>query len=601
MYSTFNKFFKKNHSAYFQFLLKKFNFKDDKIDITQLNEHLIKLDKFIFFIINFFFIYLNIISIIIFQKFFYKLSSKQKNNLLFRLNFLLIVNDKILQLFHAIICIHYFNDEKIVSSDLFKVNEEKQKSNEDFEFIVVGSGPGGSITASEILKKTKSVLIIEKGKNYEIPKTKHPGDEFLKKWNQGGMNTTVFGRQVSFSSGSCLGGGSEINSGLYHYPDFNFLKEWKDKYDTREISHEEVSFYVEETKKKLGIDFLDKEITYPESLFLNGAEKIKFKSEKIPKLISKNDSGATLKSSMSKTYLKNYFDNGGKILENYEVKKIYYSNFKWNLICEDIENKNIKIYKCKYLFICCGSIYTNQILLNSNLKKLNSKKTLKTFKFHPMFKAIACYDKKIQNQNADVHSCQVTEFYPDYILGNASSSLQFMLVNFPLNKKVYDLILNNWDKMTIFHSTLSIGSGKLIPLNFSKNSFISSYDFNSEEEKKIIKAYKDMSRLIFATGAEYMIPISENSELLNEESFEKFITKKNFIDKIKSSSVHIMGGVTMGEKTNCIADSFGKINNYNNLYVNDSSLINNNLLKNPQGTVMAIALRNIRNFMKKNY
>ena len=46
----FNKFFKKNHSAYFKFLLEKFNFIDDKIDTTQLNEHLIKLDKFIFFI-----------------------------------------------------------------------------------------------------------------------------------------------------------------------------------------------------------------------------------------------------------------------------------------------------------------------------------------------------------------------------------------------------------------------------------------------------------------------------------------------------------------------------------------------------------------------
>jgi hypothetical protein len=304
---------------------------------------------------------------------------------------------------------------------------------------------------------------------------------------------------------------------------------------------------------------------------------------------------------MSKTYLKNYFDNGGKILENYEVKKIYYSDFKWHLICQDNENKKIKLYKCKYLFICCGSIYTNQILLNSNLNKINDKKSLKTFKFHPMVKAIACYDKKIQNENIDIHASQVTEFYPNYIIGNASSSLQFMLVNFPLNKKVYDIILKNWHKMTIFHSTLSIGRGKLFPINFSKNNFISSYEFNYEEEAKIIEAYKDMSRLIFATGAEFMIPISDNSEPLNQDNFEKFIKKKSFIDKVKVSSVHIMGGVTMGEKENCVANSYGKVNNYENLYVNDSSLINNSLLKNPQGTVMAISLRNIRNFMKNNF
>jgi choline dehydrogenase-like flavoprotein len=56
----------------------------------------------------------------------------------------------------------------------------------------------------------------------------------------------------------------------------------------------------------------------------------------------------------------------------------------------------------------------------------------------------------------------------------------------------------------------------------------------------------------------------------------------------------------MGEGKNCIADSYGKIKDYKNLFVNDSSLINTNLLKNPQGTIMSIAYRNIDNFIKNN-
>ena len=56
----------------------------------------------------------------------------------------------------------------------------------------------------------------------------------------------------------------------------------------------------------------------------------------------------------------------------------------------------------------------------------------------------------------------------------------------------------------------------------------------------------------------------------------------------------------MGEANGCTTDSFGKIKEYRNLYINDSSLINNKLLKNPQGTVMSIAYRNIENFVK-NY
>ena len=55
----------------------------------------------------------------------------------------------------------------------------------------------------------------------------------------------------------------------------------------------------------------------------------------------------------------------------------------------------------------------------------------------------------------------------------------------------------------------------------------------------------------------------------------------------------------MGENDKCVANSFGEVKNYKNLYVNDSSLINTPLLKNPQGTIMAIAYRNIEEFLTK--
>ena len=80
------------------------------------------------------------------------------------------------------------------------------------------------------------------------------------------------------------------------------------------------------------------------------------------------------------------------------------------------------------------------------------------------------------------------------------------------------------------------------------------------------------------------------------EVISSFKRVKDFI----FSSVHILGGVTMGEKKGCITDSYGKVKEFDNLYVNDSSLINNKLLKNPQGVVMAVACRNIENFIK-NY
>ena len=57
----------------------------------------------------------------------------------------------------------------------------------------------------------------------------------------------------------------------------------------------------------------------------------------------------------------------------------------------------------------------------------------------------------------------------------------------------------------------------------------------------------------------------------------------------------------MGESKNALSNSYGKLKLLENIFVNDSSLINTNLLKNPQGIVMTIALRNIRKFFEKYY
>ena len=60
-----------------------------------------------------------------------------------------------------------------------------------------------------------------------------------------------------------------------------------------------------------------------------------------------------------------------------------------------------------------------------------------------------------------------------------------------------------------------------------------------------------------------------------------------------------MGGVTSGENKKCVVGSYGQFHGHKNLFVNDSSLINTKLLKNPQGTVLTIALRNIDYFLKR--
>ena len=108
-----------------------------------------------------------------------------------------------------------------------------------------------------------------------------------------------------------------------------------------------------------------------------------------------------------------------------------------------------------------------------------------------------------------------------------------------------------------------------------------------------------MCKTMFASGAKEIYLPFKNIYTLNSINYHTFINSIKNINEINFSAVHVLGGIKFGESNICEADSFGKIKKYDNLYINDSSLINFPLLKNPQGTVMIIAYRNILNFLDK--
>ena len=102
---------------------------------------------------------------------------------------------------------------------------------------------------------------------------------------------------------------------------------------------------------------------------------------------------------------------------------------------------------------------------------------------------------------------------------------------------------------------------------------------------------------MFICNAEYIYLLNEKITEYNEIKIEKILRK----NKINLSAVHLLGGLSFGSYKDCSLDINGKIKNINsNIYVNDSFLITENLLKNPQGAILTIAKNNIDNFISMN-
>jgi cholesterol oxidase len=106
---------------------------------------------------------------------------------------------------------------------------DSTQMNKEFDYIIIGSGFGGSVSAMRLAEKGYSVLVLEKGKRYlsqDFPKTDWNLKKFLwvPKLRWFGFQNITFFRQVSILSGVGVGGGSIVYGNTHMFPPDAFLQ-----------------------------------------------------------------------------------------------------------------------------------------------------------------------------------------------------------------------------------------------------------------------------------------------------------------------------------------------------------------------------------------
>ena len=70
-------------------------------------------------------------------------------------------------------------------------------------------------------------------------------------------------------------------------------------------------------------------------------------------------------------------------------------------------------------------------------------------------------------------------FFPEFLIGNAASGLQFLRIATLDNNTFYQEVKKEWKQMLVFHATFSIGKGKIMSFPFLKDPVIF-YDIESQ-------------------------------------------------------------------------------------------------------------------------
>jgi hypothetical protein len=416
---------------------------------------------------------------------------------------------------------------------------------ENYDFVILGSGPSSSVLV-EILKKKKKILILEKGnfkkKSYEKIFSKNL------KINKYSRTFTVGGTSLDWSQISSYYEENEINRC------FNTPKKISWPLKIRELK----KYYL---KLNYKFNFYYKKII----------------DSKLPFNIP--FSTRFFYAPRKKIFFNKYYNNDFDLIYNCDVK---YIDEKKNYVDLYVSKKKIKI-SSKKVIICCGGIESTVLILKSLkkkfLKKLKNKKFVgKFFMDHPKLNAGTLKYPKNQILNSIRLKSDIKGISYYGISLKKNIQLKYGFLNTYVRfEKVNSKVRNFFNLIKIMRSNTTYSIRCFFEIAPSiKNKIILKKDKVSIDlnfSKIEIKTLNFLIKNIY----------NYFSEKPNQESVKVF-TKKNI--KTEDASHH-MGGLIYPK----IVDKNLKLNGLSNIYVCSSAIFPTSGSANPTLTICALAYR----------
>jgi choline dehydrogenase-like flavoprotein len=471
----------------------------------------------------------------------------------------------------------------------------------DTEILVVGSGPGGALTATRLAEAGREVLVLEEGDWIDVGEHEPFSlEQMAAQYRNAGLTVALGRPPIVYSEGRCAGGGSEVNSGLYHRPDSELLADWSRRYGIRDLGPGDLDEHAREIEKTLSISTVPGRVTPASSVLERGAAELGWASREIPRwMVYRDGADATdgERQSMTRTYLPRARNAGASILTGVRVEKLvargpHVVEVRATRRDDRGGSEPLRI-RADHVFVSAGAIQTPALLQRSGVRT-NVGRTLAV---HPMVKAVARFDEPI-NVPDDVPVHQVKEFAPNISIGGSASRPGLLGLALAPEWMRFGEVTADWERSSLYYAaTRTVGRGHIFAVPGLRDPVVT-YRLTRSDSRMLIHAMLRLVYLLFAAGARSVYPsLHAPIELRSRADLTELGQRMRPRD-LSLMTVHLCSSVPMGEeRARAGTDSFGRVHGFDNLRVNDSSLLPDAPGVNPQGTIMAIASRNCAAFL----
>lgn len=476
--------------------------------------------------------------------------------------------------------------------------------------LIVGSGAGGAVTAIELARAGFDVVVLEEGNRHGLDAYGQSSTRSMQLlYRNKGMTPIIGSVPIGYVEGRCLGGSTEINSGFWHRLPPEFAMRWTKQFEIDGLSVEELEPHFAFAEEHLHVS---KATSIPKSteIFKKGTELMGWSARVVPRAANNCVNTNACASGCPKGAKQGMTQNliplaekwGVRFITGAKVKLLLKSHHRVTGVLAEIHRSDsstdlVRI-DAEHIFVCGGATQTPALLRRSGIKTHVGD----TFQIHPMLKVAALFDEEIDAHKSVMPMVQVKEFWPDISLGGSFFTIGHLAMNLSDNwLETRDLVKQYRNIATYYVAARGTGRGTIRPARFGSDYAHLKYELSDVDVRHLSQGLARLSTLLLQAGARAVYPCVQGLAKIDTElEAVRWLDENLPRNKLSLTTVHAFSTTPMGERMDrCAIDSYGRVHGFENLYVNDASMLPDSPGINPQGTIMAVARRNAQHFVSE--